>query len=387
MPKHTLPFTRAEYLDRIARTRRAMEEAKLDLLLVSSPENILWLSGYQAKGIFAFQVLIVPADGPVRLVTRAIETGNVVCMPDDSVIDEFVTYGDTSVPTEAGAKLVKEKYPRARRIGVEKINQYLGVSRFEALRDALADAALVDASHLVDTCRLIKSPAEIECFRKAAAISDAAVLETIKAVKVGVTDREIAAVALASLIRHGSEYCSTWPNVMVGWRGGLAHAGWDGTMVAAGEPVAIEFAASVQRYHSPLFRTVIPGEPDKEIRRAAECAVRAHDAGLAVLRPGITIDTLDRAIRAVVVEMDCAKYAHSRFGYTIGVAFPPTWAQSMPVNIVPGSQTVFAPNMMFHVMVYLLNPARFGIGVSETILITDTGIERLTKSPKAPVYV
>ena len=58
-------------------------------------------------------------------------------------------------------------------------------------------AVLVDASHLVDTCRLIKSPAEIDCFRKAAAISDAAVLETIKAVKVGATDREIAAVALA----------------------------------------------------------------------------------------------------------------------------------------------------------------------------------------------
>lgn len=387
MPKHSLPFARAEYLERIARTRRAMVEARLDLLVVSSPENILWLSGYQAKGIFSFQVLLLPVDGPIRLVTRAIETGNVVCMPDDSVIDEFVTYGDTSVPTEAAAKLVKEKYPRARHIGVEKINQYLGVARFEALRDALAESALVDASHLVDKQRLVKSPAEIECFRRAAAISDAAVLETIKAVRVGVKDCDIAAVAMASLIRHGSEYCATWPNVMVGWRGGLAHAGWDGTVVAAGEPVAIEFAASVQRYHSPLFRTVIPGEPNKEVRRAAECAVRAHDAGLAVLKPGLTIDALDRAIRAVVVEMDCAKYAHSRFGYTIGVAFPPTWAQSMPVNIVPGSQTVFEPNMMFHVMVYLLDPANFGIGVSETVRITETGIECLTKSVKAPVYI
>jgi Xaa-Pro dipeptidase len=282
---------------------------------------------------------------------------------------------------------VKAKYPRARRIGVEKINQYLGVSRFEALRDALADTALIDASHLVDKCRLVKSPAEIECFRKAAAISDAAVLDAIKSVKIGAEDREIAAVAMASLIRNGSEYCSTWPNVMVGWRGGLAHAGWDGTKVSAGEPVAIEFAASVQRYHSPLFRTVIPGEPDKEVRRAAECAERAHNAGLAMLKAGVTIDALDRAIRAVVVELDCTKYAHSRFGYTIGVAFPPTWAQSMPVNIVPGGETMFEANMMFHVMVYLLNPASFGIGVSETVLITEMGIERLTKSPKAPVYV
>ena len=77
--------------------------------------------------------------------------------------------------------------------------------------------------------------------------------------------------------------------------------------------------------------------------------------------------------------MGCARYVHSRFGYTIGIAFPPTWAQSMPVNIVPGSQTVFEPNMMFHVMVYLLEPASFGMGVSETVLITDTGEPRATR--------
>ncbi|MFO0998376.1 MAG: Xaa-Pro peptidase family protein [Alphaproteobacteria bacterium] len=387
MTTYRLPFTREEYLSRLEKTRRAMEAARLDLLLVSSPENILWLTGYQAKGIFAFQMLLVPASGAVRLVTRAIETGNVIAMPRESVVDEFVTYGDTEVPTAALVALVTSKYAGARRVGVEKVNMYFGVSRFEAIRDGLASVDLVDASHLVDRQRLLKSPAEIACFRRAAAISDAAYEEAKGAVKVGTTDSEVAAVIMASLIRHGSEYCAVWPNVMAGWRGGLAHAGWDNKRLEPGEPLCLEFAGSVERYHAPLYRTVIPGEPSAEIRRVADCAVRAHDAGLAAMGPGVAIDAVDRAVRSVIREAGCLNYAHSRFGYTLGMAFPPTWAQSLSVNIVPGSDVVFEPGMLFHLLVYLLEPARFGIGVSHSVLVTDTGVETLTKSSKAPVFV
>jgi len=387
MTTYTLPFARAEYLERIEKTRRAMQAERLDLLLVSSPENILWLTGYQAKGIFAFQMLLVPLVGAVRLVTRGIETGNVIAMPKDGVVDEFVTYGDTEVPTSALVALAKAKYAAARRAGVEKVNMYFGVSRYEAIRDGLPGVELADASHLVDRQRLVKSPAEIACFRRAAAISDAAYEEAIGSVRVGATDSEVAAVVMASLIRHGSEYCAVWPNVMAGWRGGLAHAGWDGKRLESGEPLCLEFAGSVERYHSPLFRTVIPGEPSDEIRRVADCAVRAHDAGLAAMRPGVTIDSVDRAVRAVIRDAGLLKYAHSRFGYTLGMAFPPTWAQSLSVNIVPGSEVVFEPNMLFHLLVYMLEPARFGIGVSHSVLVTETGIETLTKSAKAPLFV
>lgn len=387
MAQHTLPFTRAEYLDRLSRTRAAMETSGVELLLVSSPENILWLTGYQAKGIFAFQLLMVPLAGEVRLVTRGIETGNIRCMPDEAVIDDFQTYGDTAPPVSTAADLIRASYPAARRLGVEKTNPFLGVGRFEALAAALDGLTFLDAGHLVDRVRLVKSPAEIDCFRRAAAITDAAMTDTIAAVKPGVEDREIAAVSLASLVRHGSDYCSTWPNVMVGWRGGLAHAAWDGTKVKEGEPVPLEFAASVERYHSPSFRTVIPGKPKEEIARAAGCLVEAHDAGLAVLAPGRTVGEVDAAIRAVVTEAGCARYAHSRFGYSIGLSFPPTWAQSMSVDIVPGSTAVFEENMLFHILLYLLEPAEFGVATSQTILVTASGNEVLTKSPKAPVYI
>jgi Xaa-Pro dipeptidase len=386
MAQHDLPFTRAEYLGRIEATRAAMAARDLDLLVVSSPENILWLSGYQAKGIFAFQVLLIPLAGSVRLVTRAIETGNVTCMPKDAIIDEFVTYGDTEHAVGAAVALIKRAYPAARRVGVEKINMYYGVARHEALSAGLPNATLEDASHVVDRLRLIKSPAEIALFRRAAEISDGAVLEGISSVRVGTTDNEIAAVVMAGLLRRGSEYMATWPNVMAGWRGGLAHAGWTGQRIEAGEPVLLEFAASVHRYHSPLYRTVIPGTPSDEVRRVAACAVAAHDAGQAALKPGATLGAVDKAVRQVVREAGCERYAHSRFGYGIGIAFPPTWAQSLSTNIVPDSEKVVRPGMLFHLLVYLLEPATFGIGVSHTILIRERDTEILTASSKAPVF-
>ncbi|MBT6119047.1 MAG: aminopeptidase P family protein [Rhodospirillaceae bacterium] len=387
MAQHILPFARAEYLDRLARTRAAMEKGGIDLMLVFSPENILWLTGYQAKGIFSFQVVMLPLAGDVRLVTRAVDAGNASCMPDDAVIDDYEIYGDTAPPVAVVADLVRSGYAGARRLGVEKINPFLGVARFDALTAALDGHEFVDASLLIDRVRLVKSRAEIECFRKSAAITDAAMLDTIAAVQIGASDREIAAVSLASLMRHGSDYCSTWPNVMVGWRGGLGHAAWDGTVVAEGEPTVLEFAASVQRYHAPAFRSVIPGKPEPEIARAADCVVEAHDAALAALGPGKTMNDLDSAVRKVVKAADCERYAHGRFGYSLGLSFPPTWAQSLSINIVPGSDETFDPGVLFHVLVYLLEPATFGVATSNTVLITETGFETLTKSPKAPIYI
>ena len=387
MARTTLPFTREEYETRIARTRAAMAEAKIDLLLISSPENMLWLTGYQAKGIFSFQLVMVPLEGDIRLLTRRVDAGNAEALPEDCVIRSFELYGDTMPGVEAGAAMVRASYPKARRLGVEKINPFLGVVRFDGLTAALDDHEFVDASHLIDRVRLVKSPAEIEQFRKAAAITDAAMTDTIDAIRVGVPDREIAAVALASLMRHGSDYCSTWPNVMAGWRGGLGHGAWDGTVVAKGEPVVLEFAASVNRYHSPAFRTVIPGKPGPEIARAAGCIVEAHDAGLAAIGPGKPVGAVDAAVREVVKAAGCEQYAHGRFGYSIGLSFPPTWAQSLSIDMVPGSEHVFEPNVLFHILVYLLEPAGFGVATSDTILVAETGIENLTKSPKAPVYL
>jgi Xaa-Pro dipeptidase len=286
----------------------------------------------------------------------------------------------------AAVALIKGAYPAARRVGVEKINMYYGVARHEALSAGLPNATLEDASHVVDRLRLIKSPAEIALFRRAAEISDGAVLEGISSVRVGTTDNEIAAVVMAGLLRRGSEYMATWPNVMAGWRGGLAHAGWTGQRIEAGEPVLLEFAASVHRYHSPLYRTVIPGTPSDEVRRVAACAVAAHDAGQAALKPGATLGAVDKAVRQVVREAGCERYAHSRFGYGIGIAYPPTWAQSLSTNIVPDSEKVVRPGMLFHLLVYLLEPATFGIGVSHTILIRERDTEILTASSKAPVF-
>ena len=61
--------------------------------------------------------------------------------------------------------------------------------------------------------------------------------------------------------------------------------------------------------------------------RVAGCITEAHDAGLAAMGPGKTVDAVDKAIREVVTEAGCDRYAHSRFGYSLGLAFPPTWAQ------------------------------------------------------------
>jgi Xaa-Pro dipeptidase len=381
-----LPFARAEYETRIANVRAELTQRKLDLLLVSSPENIFYLSGYGTKGVFAFQMLAVPADGELVFVTRRIEAGNVELVLGDSEIREYATYGDTDSPGKAVIDLLVHRGLTRGRIGVEKQNWFLTVSRLEELASGLPEAEFVDATSVVEDLRLIKSPAELAYLRQAAAISDQAATDGIDAVRAGAQDNDVAIAVICSLIRHGSEYVATWPNIKTGWRTGLAHTAWSNMTIAPGDAVTMEFAGVVRRYHAPVYRTVFAGDPGPDTRRRASALRAANDAGIAALRPGLTAGEIDRIQRSIIDEAGLGQYMGHRTGYSVGIGFPPTWAQTFGLNIMPGSDVLLQPGMVFHMALYIFEPARWGMGLSQSVTITETGHELLTTTDKGPTY-
>ena len=68
VPAYDIPFDQSEYDDRLDRLRRAMEEQRLDGLILTEPSDIYYLSGYDTQGFWAYQAMIIPADGPLTLV-------------------------------------------------------------------------------------------------------------------------------------------------------------------------------------------------------------------------------------------------------------------------------------------------------------------------------
>jgi len=381
-------FEPEEYARRLRACREELGRLFLDGLLVSSPENIYYLSGYGTKGVFAYQVLIVPAQGDIVLVTRGIEAGNAAAVMPHSPIKRFVTYTDQESPTALVAQEIRRLDLARARIGCEKRNWFLVVQAFEQLQAELEGAVFTDATAVVEGLRAVKSPAEMNYLRSAAAISETAADAALAVIHEGATENDVAIAVISSLISGGGEYVATWPNIKAGWRTGLAHAAWAGEPLRRGEWLTMEFAGVVRRYHAPVYRTVFLGQPAPPYRRIAETLRRAHDAGVQALRPGNTVGEVDRIQRSVIEGDGYAKLIGHRTGYAVGIGFPPTWAQTNGISFLPGSDIELQAGMVFHMVLYLVEPAIFGMGVGQTVAVTETGHEILTsRTDKGPIYL
>ncbi|HYY78774.1 MAG TPA: Xaa-Pro peptidase family protein [Actinomycetes bacterium] len=380
-------FTAEELAARVARTRSAMRERGLAALCVAGPENVYYLLGLNHQGYFAFTLLLLPLEGEPLLVTRAMERPTVEAQAPGCV---HVPFGDGEDPAAAAARAVRKAAAPGDRVGVERASMYLPVAVWERLRASLDGLDWADGSGIVDAVRAVKSPAEIACMRRAAAISDQAMQAAVAAGGAGVSDRQVAAAVYHRLLQAGSDHPGIVP--LIRPREVLLQEHLTGPhdrLLAAGDELLVELSASVGRYHAPLSRMLYLGRVPAGAERVAEVALGAQEAVRAALRPGaVTGEVYAAWQRAVDQGLGHPRYRRHNCGYLVGIGFQPSWVGGgVPVGIRDGSDLVVAEGMTFHVLSWLLGQGPADYVVSDTILVTPAGGELLTTTPRHPLVV
>ena len=176
-------FPVSEYRSRVSAAQKEMQQRGLDYLLVHTPENIFYLSGYQTPGYSAYQCLIVSPSGEPILILRNGEIGNAKVF---SWLDNLETYFDGTDPAETTeAVMQKLDLSGRRRIGVELSSWFLTARVYLDLEKRLQDHEWVDASGTVEACRIIKSEREIGHIREAVRVAEAGMTAAIDAVEEG----------------------------------------------------------------------------------------------------------------------------------------------------------------------------------------------------------
>jgi Xaa-Pro dipeptidase len=388
-----LPFARSEYDARHAAVRARMAALDLDLLIVTEPSNIVYLTGYDGASYYVPQmVALAAADGdPVWLGRGQDVTGVTIASilgPDsiEGYADEYIdSYGEHAVAEMA--RRLQARGLGAGRIGVELDAHYFTARTYLELARAFPDATLVDADRLVNQVRLIKSAAELVYMREAARIAEKAMTVAQETVRPGVRGCDVAAAIYAAQAsgtpEYGGDYVAIQPLVIAGERTAAPHLGWTDEPLRSGQSMNIELAGCRFRYHSALARTFFLGTPPA---RLASLAVAVNDAlgeALAVVRPGIEAQAYEAAFRAALAPTGYVKA--SRIGYPTGIGYPPNWGERS-VSFRPGDTTILESGMTFHTI-----PAMWlddiGYEVSTTFLVTDTGVEELTRFPHALLTV
>jgi len=284
-------------------------------------------------------------------------------------------YADTDSPITALRYTLGEFGLGAARLGYEKHCYFFRATEQEQLFVAMPGATFVDLTGTVEKLRLTKSKEEIEVMRSAAKATEAGIAAGIDAVAASVTENDVAAEVHHAMIKAGSEYPAISPFVASGWRGSVGHATWEGRTIEHGDVVFLEVGGCCHRYHTAMMRTVFVGEPVPEVREAETLLQESMQASMEAIRPGVAAGDVDTVARSILARYHYGGTQATRSGYSIGIAFAPDWGEGHVLSILPGETTALEENMTFHLIPWLQVPGLAGVGLSETVRVTEGGCE------------
>jgi Xaa-Pro dipeptidase len=370
-------FSKVELDTRVAAARKALAEAGIDVFIITSPENIFYLTGQQTPGYYTFQALLLAVDDEPHFVVRQLELNNLIA---NSFLANVHPYPDGTDSVTFTVDLIQRLGWQGKRIAIDERGWFLPVAAYKALLSRLGN--LRDGAGLIEKLRAVKSPAEIAAIRKAATYVDSGMQAGRAAMRAGASENDVVAAMMSAAIAAGSEYLGMEPLMSSGPRSGVPHGTWRRRKIGQGEPVFYEMAAAHDRYHAALMRSAWIGSPPDEARRMMDVCLEALDAALAALKPGNTCEDVHRACQAVIDKRGYTDAFRKRTGYSSGISFAPDWGEWQVLSLYEGIKTVLQPGMVFHIPPALRVYGQFTVGVSETALVTEKGCEQLGTFPR-----
>ena len=347
----------------IEKYQSLLETGEVDALLLTSVYNRLYAAQYRV------------AEG-VAVVTR-----------------EGAYYFTDSRYIEAAEKNLKGFTVRMTHPGsseIERINEVIGEHTIKKLgfeendmtygdylryNEAL-HAVLVPMQAKIDAFRATKEPWEIELMRKAQAITDQTFSELCKIIQAGMTEKELEAELLYRLYKHGAEGPSFDPIVVSGPNTSLPHGVPGERKLDFGDFITMDFGCIYGGYCSDMTRTVALGFVSEEMDKVSKTVLKAQLAGIAATKAGVAGRDIDGAARKVIADAGYGDYFGHGYGHSLGILLHEAPNantrndQPMPAGAVVSAE----PG------IYL--PGKFGVRIEDVTVITETGCEVLTKSPK-----
>lgn len=355
--------------DRIRQLRELFASANIDGLLVTGSTNRRYMSGFTGS---AGMLLITEDEALLLTDFRYIE----------QVKQEAPAF--TLVQYEQPYKTLNDRLMRyqGRRIGFESdrvtVDQLAQMKHGASGDDgAAADVEWVPVKGLVEQLRGAKSDEELALMQTAIDIADRAFDYILGVMRPGVTEREVAWKLEVFMREQGAESLSFSLIVASGPNGALPHARPSDKPLAAGEFVTLDFGCTWKGYSSDMTRTVFIGDPSEDDRALYDLVLRAQEAGVRAVKPGVVAKDVDAVARTIIAEAGYGAY----FGHGLGHGIGMDVHEEIP-RLSKQGQVVLAPRMVASVEPGVYLPGRGGIRIEDLVVVTEDGCRILTNSPK-----
>jgi Xaa-Pro dipeptidase len=360
--------------DKICKLTELARSRGIDCVAIMPGVNMVYLAGLAFHLSERPTLALFPTDPAQRpaLVLPALEATKPGAGPV-RVDWQLFPWRDEEGPGGAFRQACETLRLDGRVLAVEE--QTLRVLELQLLQAGAPGLKLVAAEPLLAGLRMRKSAEELIHMRRAAEIAEAALADTLEKLRTGMTEREVAAELQVACLRHGTEGFPFEPLVLAGAKSALPHGATGDQLVQAGQLLLLDFGASSAGYASDITRTFALGQAaqlNSELRKVYDVVLAANEAGRAAARPGVPIQEVDRAARAVIARAGYGQYFTHRLGHGLGLSV------HEPPYACEGDETVLEVGMVFTVEPGIYLPGKGGVRIEDDVVITAAGCESLT---------
>ncbi|MCF8070483.1 MAG: Xaa-Pro peptidase family protein [Desulfobacterales bacterium] len=398
-PEKDLHFTPEEYRSRLTRIRKEMAVKNIDMLYVTQPDNLCYISGYRAewyqeKGPHAWKGL----------------SGIAIHVDHDNYIhfegeDEKLMAQSTTVSDDL--RIVGHEDPHGMEIfvadnlesegwlkgtvGIEMYSHRPNRLDSEAFQKTLEakGAKIVDGSDITLSVRKLKSPAEIECAREAARIGDIGFKAALNVIKPGVSELDVFAEIMYAMLKAGGDIPAIQLPVVAGKKNACFHALSSKREIKPGDLVNIDICGVYKKYHSDVTRMVSMGTPDPEVAEYIGHVTGALDIAKGILKPNLPVSEFLDVMTKYYKSNGLWENQWWIGGYELGISFPPDWvgAYYFDVDTDPGDDT-FEPGLVTNYEANFYLPKGAGLSCFiDTMAVTEDKVEFMHTIPAELIII
>lgn len=259
----------------------------------------------------------------------------------------------------------------AKRIGFE--SEQITVAQLATLKKVFRGVTLVPLTNFVENLSVVKEPWEVNCIKRAAAISAKALNATFPLIKPGVREFEIAAELTYLHRTLGAEGDAFDSIIASGERGAFVHGRASDRKVKNKELVTIDFGCVVDGYHCDITRTVAVGKIDDEKKRVYQIVYESQQRAMDAVHAGIDAKKLDSVARDYLASQGFREEFGHSLGHGLGLQ-----VHEYPRVSQAGGGTKIPKNAVITIEPGVYLPNKFGIRIEDDIRVTSTGFELLT---------
>ncbi|MFO7680026.1 MAG: aminopeptidase P family protein [Chloroflexota bacterium] len=362
---------------RLTKLQQQLTQQQLDGVILMPGPNAYYLSGMHTHVSERPILLFIPQAGDPAVIIPGLEAMKAEAA--DIPADRIFAWNDEEWFEGAFHKAAQHLHLDGAHWGVEAL--YMRVLELEALQKAAPGLQTSHAEPALMALRSVKDERELAAMIEAIAVAERSLERLLPTIKIGQTEKQVAARLTAILLDEGGESIAFGPIVSAGPNSASPHAMPGERPLTAGDMLVIDWGVFVHGYPSDITRTFAIGEVGEEMRRIYEVVRQANEAGKQAAKPGATGQDVDRAARKVITDAGYGEHFIHRTGHGLGLE-----VHELP-GMVEGNTAPLREGNVFTVEPGIYLPGRGGVRIEDDVVVTADGCRSLTSLPRELISI